>query len=229
MNFNSLVRYVTAFAKNGTRTAIPYVGDTGRASRDSGFPPETEGFGAQPPLRTDMNGALHDMDAGIIAYFFGKIFRFDSGLSTAGGGYPRGALVTSDNDRCLWLSLHDDNGTNPNTPGQVDWVNIGCQQRGIGNANQAVSSFEGETGTWTNTSTEPAFFEIGATHISSAEWSTNVNGQLFQPQTGVDFYQIITASGIVKAGDTLYWNFNIHPVNPNEGFVKASIMHNPLP
>lgn len=125
MNFNTLVRYVQAFAENGTRTVIPDTGDTGRASRESGFPPETEGFGAQPPLRTDMNGALHDTDAGIVAYFFGKIFKFSATLSTAGGGYALNSIVASDDNKALWLSQKDDNTTDPATVDQVDWIKIG--------------------------------------------------------------------------------------------------------
>ena len=122
MNFNTLVKYATAFANSGTKTTIPEIGDYGRASRTEGFPPETEGSGAQPPLRTDMNGVINGIDEGIIAFFFGKVFYFDSTLSTAGGGYPVGSVVVGNDGVTLWLSLLDDNSTDPNTPLQTDWI-----------------------------------------------------------------------------------------------------------
>ena len=124
MNFNSLVKYATAFANSGTRTTIPEIGDYGRASRLEGFPPENEGLGAQPPLRTDMNGVINGIDEGIIAFFFGKVFLFDASLSAAGGGYPSGAVVVGNDGVTLWLSLHDDNVTDPNTIGQTNWIII---------------------------------------------------------------------------------------------------------
>jgi hypothetical protein len=72
-----------------------------------------------------MNGALHDTDAGIVAYFFGKFFKFSGALSAAGGGYAINSLVVSDDNKSLWLSQKDDNTTDPTTVDQVDWVKIG--------------------------------------------------------------------------------------------------------
>lgn len=123
-SFNSAIQRFKAFALNGTRTTITENADTGRASLTLGFPPETEGFGSQPPLRTDINGALHGIDVGVIAAFFGKIWKFNAALSANANGYPQGALVVGDDNETPWLSLSDDNTVNPNTPAQTAWIAI---------------------------------------------------------------------------------------------------------
>jgi hypothetical protein len=96
----------------------------GAASFTDGFPPlngTPVSAGGIPPFKSDMNGLLYmlsDVDLWMSA---GAGFKWDSGYSTAIGGYPKGSRVLNTAGTGYWLSVTDNNTTNPDTGG-AGWV-----------------------------------------------------------------------------------------------------------
>jgi hypothetical protein len=89
--------------------------ELGRASLVTGFPDanfQPVGAGGIPPWGADVNG---------LSYMQTTWLRF----CTAIGGYPEGALITDFTLGNLWLSLVENNTTDPATPGQKAWRSIG--------------------------------------------------------------------------------------------------------
>lgn len=116
-----------AFAQGGDRAVIP---DTtvavGRASYSAGFPPITmqpKIAGGVPPDGRDVNGILYALSAHALFLQGGQVFKYDSGVSTAIGGYGIGALVESTDGLTLWLNLVDSNTTDPDASG-AGWVPV---------------------------------------------------------------------------------------------------------
>ncbi len=97
---------------------------TGLASLTDGFPPVTfldEGAGGQPPFGADFNGILNLISANTRWNNAGGTALYDSTFSTYIGGYPKGAVLLSADMSGQWLSIVDDNATNPDTGG-AGWV-----------------------------------------------------------------------------------------------------------
>lgn len=93
----------------------------GFASLTDGFvplnatPPESGGI---PPFMQDMNGILKQISAWSRWVGAGGPVRYDSAFQAAIGGYPKGALVQSAvSDGVWWVSLVENNGTNPDSGG----------------------------------------------------------------------------------------------------------------
>jgi hypothetical protein len=116
------------FADSGTKNAIPtasQIGITpGAASLTDGFPPLTFtpiAAGGIPPAGADFNGILNMITAVQQWQSAGGIFKYDAAFSTAIGGYPKGSVLLSDNGVTQWLSLADNNTTNPDGSSSADW------------------------------------------------------------------------------------------------------------
>lgn len=110
------------FANNGDKNAIPTISSSPAASLYDGFPVATETpivDGGVPPDRSDFNGILNWLSALLWWQNSGGMFPFDSTLSAAIGGYPKGAVVLSNNQESAWVSLIDNNTHDPNTPANV--------------------------------------------------------------------------------------------------------------
>jgi len=103
-------------------TQIPIT--PGRASFTDGFPPLNAtpvSSGGIPPFKSDMNGLLFMLSNIDLWTSAGAGFQFNSGFSTAIGGYPKGARVLNAAGNGYWLSLIDNNTNNPDTSG-VGWT-----------------------------------------------------------------------------------------------------------
>lgn len=94
--------------------------DNGAASFETGFPPANftpVTAGGIPPNGQDFNGILWRITQWSRWFGAGGAVPWDSAFSAAVGGYPAGALVQSTTVGKLWLSIVDDNVTNPNAGG----------------------------------------------------------------------------------------------------------------
>ncbi|EOC1689291.1 hypothetical protein ACI1BE_000488 [Cronobacter turicensis] len=108
------------FAVNGQRenllTTTPAGDNT--ASYNSGFPPVTmilKAAGGLPPKGQDMNQILFELSALSRWFSTGALNYFDSTFSAAIGGYPKDALVVSNDDSTIYISTIDANTNNPNS------------------------------------------------------------------------------------------------------------------
>lgn len=116
------------FANAGGKNVIPVPSQItitpGAASFTDGFPPLTRTKvvdGGVPPAGLDMNGILFDATAIDVWSSLGGGFPYDSVFSAAIGGYPKGARVLRASGTGYWLSLVDNNVTDPDTGG-AGWI-----------------------------------------------------------------------------------------------------------
>jgi len=122
-------RILTAFADltSGTyRRDIPETtATTGAASWELGFPPITfspPGSGGLPPAGKDVNGVLWRISQWIRWTCAGAPVTFDATYAAAVGGYPLGARVLSSTGESFWVSLIEDNETDPDAGPSADWA-----------------------------------------------------------------------------------------------------------
>ena len=98
------------FAENGNKDTIPLTKQTvGRASWNTGFPPETslpQGAGGYAPMRTDFQGVLYELSAHIFFGQSGNLYEWDANLDynawahvldTDGNGVTREYLAVAQN------------------------------------------------------------------------------------------------------------------------------------
>jgi len=116
------------FAANGTKNVIPtasQIGITaGAASLNDGFPPLTDtplSAGGVPPAWQDFNGILNLLSANTQWQNAGGFSQYNAAFSTAVGGYPKTALLAKASGSGYWLSLADNNATDPDTGG-AGWI-----------------------------------------------------------------------------------------------------------
>ena len=108
-------------------TASQLPGTPGAASLTDGFTPVT--FldilaGGIPPDGRDVNGLLKQMTAWLRWEQSGAPHHYDSAFSTAIGGYPLGAVLTSEAaPGIFWISTAENNASNPDTGG-ADWTTL---------------------------------------------------------------------------------------------------------
>jgi len=114
---------------DGTKTnPIPVPSQTGitpgAASWTDGFPPlcaTPVTSGGLPPTKADMNGGLFQMSGVDVWMCAGGGFPWSSAFSTAVGGYPKGARVLGASGFGYWLSILDNNTSDPYTGG-AGWI-----------------------------------------------------------------------------------------------------------
>lgn len=96
----------------------------GAASLTDGFPPltfQSEAAGGVPPFGEDFNGILNQLSLWCQWVTAGSPVFYNSSFSASIGGYPSGALLNQlANPRFYWVSLVDDNPSNPDTGG-ANW------------------------------------------------------------------------------------------------------------
>jgi microcystin-dependent protein len=104
------------------------------ASLTDGFPPLTftpSSQGGCPPFGQDMNGILKQLSQWSQWQGAGAHPLYDSSFSSSIGGYPSGAiLANAGTPGCFWISLVDNNASDPDTGG-ANW-NASCPGGGIG-------------------------------------------------------------------------------------------------
>ena len=96
-----------------------------KASWNLGFPPITmqpvdaSGTGGIPPSGADMNGVLNALSSHAYIAQYGVSYDWDSNIASNLGGYPSGAIVAypvgSNPNKTLYLSLQENNTSEPNT------------------------------------------------------------------------------------------------------------------
>jgi microcystin-dependent protein len=98
----------------------------GAASLTDGFPPVTflpVGAGGTPPFGQDFNGILNQITLWNQWQQAGGPVKYDSAFSASVGGYPQGATIASATFGYVWLSLVDNNSTNPDAGG-ANWQQV---------------------------------------------------------------------------------------------------------
>lgn len=125
-NVPSKIQLPFAFA--GDKVTIPVPSQIpitdGRASFTTGFPPLNAtplSAGGVAPFWTDFNGVLNQITAIQQWQSAGGLFKYDAAFSTSVGGYPKGAVLSDSAGTGSWLSIVDNNTTNPDTGG-AGWV-----------------------------------------------------------------------------------------------------------
>jgi hypothetical protein len=153
-------KFQIPFANSAPTTninAIPQasqIGTTiGAASLTDGFPPVTlqpVGAGGVPPWGRDFNGLLNQITAWTRWQNAGGTVKFDSTFQTGIGGYPQGAVVASTVTLGLfWLSLVDNNTTNPDTGGAGWYAWSSTVVVGDTRSLTGVCNGSGVTASWT--------------------------------------------------------------------------------
>lgn len=113
---------VKPFAKNGQKNVIPENYETSmesnQATWDQGFGQITMlpvAAGGLPPKGQDFNGIFNQISENIVYLSQGGRFKFSAEYAEAIGGYPKGAILQSDDEKEEYLSLIDNNKVNFNT------------------------------------------------------------------------------------------------------------------
>jgi hypothetical protein len=114
----------------------------GAASLTDGFPPLTfvpETAGGTPPFGADFNGILKQVSQWCQWQSAGGPVFYDGTFSAAIGGYPNGAMLQSAIvPGFIWLSIADNNTSDPDTGG-ANWVQLPGQIQ-TGTPVQSLSS-----------------------------------------------------------------------------------------
>lgn len=134
------------------------------ASQQLGFPPATSvpvAGGGTPPNIDDFNGVFQYVTAWVQWQQAGGPIQYDSVLSASIGGYPQGTMLQTNPFGGFWLSLVNNNTSDPDTGGAnwVSWPPHGSQaftSSGTFTVPPGVYSIDGEVwgggggggGTW---------------------------------------------------------------------------------
>ncbi|MEY0016034.1 phage tail protein [Providencia rettgeri] len=117
---------VKPFAKNGQKNVIPEnyetSMDSNQATWDQGFGQITMlpvAAGGLPPKGQDFNGILNQISESIVYQSKGGRFKFSPEYSESIGGYPKGAILQSDDEKKEYQSIIDNNKVNFNTATQA--------------------------------------------------------------------------------------------------------------
>ena len=111
------VPFASAGLKNDIPISPPGGADVNQASYDAGFPPATMtpiASGGKPPEGRDMNGILYDITTHTVFQNAGGQYTFDADFAAQIGGYPKNAVLQSNDGKSSYVSLIDDNTTDFN-------------------------------------------------------------------------------------------------------------------
>lgn len=116
------------WATSGDKVTIPVPSQIpitdGRASWTTGYVPLNAtplSAGGVAPFMSDMNGVLNQVTAIQQWQSAGGAFKYDAAFSAAIGGYPKGAVLSDVSGTGSWLSIVDNNTSNPDTGG-AGWI-----------------------------------------------------------------------------------------------------------
>ncbi|MTC71943.1 pyocin knob domain-containing protein [Providencia sp. wls1914] len=127
---------VKPFAKNGQKNVIPEnyetSMDSNQATWDQGFSQITMlpvAAGGLPPKGQDFNGILNQISENIVYQSQGGRFKFSPEYAESIGGYPKGAILQSDDEKKEYQSLIDNNKVNFNTTSNISasWELVGAK------------------------------------------------------------------------------------------------------
>jgi microcystin-dependent protein len=147
------------------------------ASLTDGFPPLTfvpASQGGCPPFGQDFNGILKQATQWIQWQGAGGTVGYNSGFSSAIGGYPKGAVLQSAaHPTCYWISQVDSNASNPDSSG-ANWTSA-CPGGGIGATSGGSANAQTVTVTPFNLIVG-AEITFVAGFSNTAQMTINVNG-----------------------------------------------------
>lgn len=110
------------FASAGNKNVIYDTRQQGQedneATWSSGFPPVTmirKEDGGLPPAGLDFNGIFHDISSNTAFVCMGGHYKFDKDYAAKISGYPKGAILLSDDDTKLYISNANNNSVNFNS------------------------------------------------------------------------------------------------------------------
>ncbi|HHR6445298.1 TPA: hypothetical protein ACS773_002080 [Providencia alcalifaciens] len=127
---------VKPFAKNGQKNVIPEnyetSMDSNQATWDQGFGQITMlpvAAGGLPPKGQDFNGILNQISENIVYQSQGGRFKFSPEYAESIGGYPKGAILQSDDEKKEYQSLIDNNKVNFNAESNISasWELVGAK------------------------------------------------------------------------------------------------------
>ena len=206
---------------------------TNAASIAGGFPPITmtnEQAGGEPPLGQDMNGLMFLVSSHTLYVESGQLYLYNSALSTAIGGYVLGTILGMADGTGIWMSVANDNTSNPDTGG-AGWIAIasyGLEQVAVVSGTVTLTTAQYRrniiqfTGTLTGNVTVvfPGFVDewllVNSTSGAFTITATGGGSGVVIPQGGFS-----TPTGVYSVGDG-----NIYPVvSP----LSVAIDQNPTP
>lgn len=193
-------KLVEAWAAAGVKNTIPVPSQIpttpGAASWTDGFPPLTMlnvASGGVPPAGQDLNGGMFAMSAVDVWMCAGAGFPWDSTFSATIGGYPAGSRVLAATGLGYWLSVVDNNTSNPDTGG-AGWTIQGIsavssvyasthQSLATGNSKVIFDTVEFDpTGLWDSTNKRFVALYAGKYRVSGAIKLMAPGGQLLATQ-----------------------------------------------
>lgn len=183
------------FAEDGTRNTLPVVNtDTSnpqKADLTNGFPVETEGSpddGKLPPERADFNALGYLTTSYDFFYQAGGVYTFNATVSTAIGGYPKGARLwyqNSDGVSMILRSTKDDNTDNFNTDSSyigTSWV----VESFAGISSPAVKLFD---------------YKFSDSEIHNMSWVKSDNSWLLNTTYALAYQHLVDDVGFLPVND----------------------------
>lgn len=179
---------VKPFAKNGQKNVIPENYETSmesnQATWDQGFGQITMlpvAAGGLPPKGQDFNGIFNQISENIVYLSQGGRFKFSAEYAEAIGGYPKGAILQSDDEKKEYLSLIDNNKVDFNTVTDISasWKLVNTDDL---LAQIASKQPKGDYATKTELNSGLA----GKQPVGDYATKTEVNSKLAKDQNGAD-------------------------------------------
>lgn len=218
------------FAKNGEKNTIPQtVSDqsSNQASYSAGFPPVTmvpRASGGKPPQGRDMNGILYELSSNIQYLNAGGQARFNQDFCAAIGGYPKGAVLQSNDGTKSWVSSIDNNTDDPNVNVQNWEVYGGGEGINVATSRVIVKNYSGVA--FKKTSETGISIKAGTTFlINNKEFQIVVDTPVANPETyiaGEDYCVWLLPNGTAQIGADPYTSPASAPI---DGAIKIGGFH----
>lgn len=219
------VPWASSAGSSYTRT-IPWssqIGvNLGQASFPDGFVPQnttTSGSTSVAPSIKDFNGILNAITAIQQWQCGGGLFSYDATWSSLNNGYPKGATLVKSNGIGFWVSLADNNTTNPDSAYSANWCDL----------DQLYYSTDLSTTTNTYVCTYPMnigfltdgmSFRFKAATTNTASSNLSINGLGSKPIYNLQ-HNLLSGYEIVAGGMVeVVWNASLN--SGNGGFVLIS-------
>lgn len=142
----------SAFIRSIPKDHVDATSTDAPASLYDGFPPEAFSpiaSGGVPPSGQDFNGILNQLSAWARWGAAGGPAKYDATFSAAIGGYPKNAMLMSTVTAGVsWVSLVDNNTTDPDSVGAANWQPLGGAVVAGNGSSGSASLGGGFTVTW---------------------------------------------------------------------------------
>lgn len=207
------------FCNTGNKNAIQLTQQAGQDPEDAtyqeGFPPVTmlnEDAGGLPPKGLDFNGIFYELSSPIAHYCRGDRIQFDATYAAAIGGYAKGWIVASNDYQKDYISLVDNNLSDPNGT----------------NTTWAVYAGQGSVPTATSTTTGTVKLVNSLSSTATDAALTAAQGRLLNDK--FNFQNLKSPNGYILLGDSgliLQWGIgtggNNYQVNFPAEFPNACL------